>query len=307
MSCFKLGASLLPVSSELPHPMTRPVVSPTPTGTVPFSSSKTTPILREMMAQLLTLGGFRAETASNGREALQIPRPGDRPDVILLDLMMPVMDGWEFRRQQAEPIRRLPPVPVVVLSALDQARAGDLGGTPLSSRNRSISTACSNSCAAFAHRPADNMLQADGTLATIRFWPGAGAAVRRARGAAPHGGRSGPVADSVVKGPDSAAPLLARRSVAAIDRSVDLPAPLWPRSAVIVPARAGERHFVQGAAAAESARNVSEAEFLRSRGVTRPRVRAPHRGLRARSPDARDGWRRRARRRFPCAVVPRAP
>ena len=45
-----------------------------------------------------------------------------KPNVILLDLMMPVMDGWEFRRQQkADP--ELAPVPVIVLSALDQARA----------------------------------------------------------------------------------------------------------------------------------------------------------------------------------------
>ena len=80
--------------------------------------------LREMMAQLLTLEGFQAATASNGREALQYLK-GRHPDVILLDLMMPVMDGWEFRRQQrADP--DLAQVPVIVLSALDQARASGL-------------------------------------------------------------------------------------------------------------------------------------------------------------------------------------
>jgi CheY-like chemotaxis protein len=71
--------------------------------------------LREMMAHLLTLEGFEAATAANGREALEYLQTS-RPEVILLDLMMPVMDGFVF----LEELQRRPGlgnVPVVVLTA----------------------------------------------------------------------------------------------------------------------------------------------------------------------------------------------
>jgi len=81
--------------------------------------------LREMMAQMLTLEGYEAATAANGREALEYLKEAQTPEVILLDLMMPVMDGWEFRRrQQADPA--LARVPVIVLSALDPSRAASV-------------------------------------------------------------------------------------------------------------------------------------------------------------------------------------
>lgn len=84
--------------------------------------------LREMMAQLLALEGFHATTVSNGREALAYLERGNRPDLILLDLMMPIMDGWEFRRRQVQDAS-IAGVPVVVLSAIDPVRGADLGGT----------------------------------------------------------------------------------------------------------------------------------------------------------------------------------
>jgi len=81
--------------------------------------------LREMIAQLLALEGFAAHAVANGREALEYLHDADPPRLILLDLMMPVMDGWEFRReQQRDP--KTAGVPVIVLSALDQSRAGNI-------------------------------------------------------------------------------------------------------------------------------------------------------------------------------------
>jgi CheY-like chemotaxis protein len=78
--------------------------------------------LRDMMAQMLNIEGFHTATVANGREALEYLHATGKPNVILLDLMMPIMDGWEFRRQQkADP--ELAPVPVIILSALDQTRA----------------------------------------------------------------------------------------------------------------------------------------------------------------------------------------
>ena len=72
--------------------------------------------VREMMAVTLELEGHKVDTAANGREALEKLRTGEKPCLILLDLMMPVMNGWEFRRAlQQDPVLRT--VPVVVVSA----------------------------------------------------------------------------------------------------------------------------------------------------------------------------------------------
>src|SRR5689334_11479746 len=71
--------------------------------------------LREMMAQLLTMEGFASTAVANGREALDYLRDGGRPNVILLDLMMPVMDGWEFLREQTRDTV-LATLPVIILS-----------------------------------------------------------------------------------------------------------------------------------------------------------------------------------------------
>jgi CheY-like chemotaxis protein len=78
-----------------------------------------------MMSQLLTLEGYAPALAANGREALDYLRKQRAPELILLDLMMPVMDGWEFRQEQKRD-PQIASVPVVVLSALDEPRSRPL-------------------------------------------------------------------------------------------------------------------------------------------------------------------------------------
>lgn len=73
---------------------------------------------RHMVEEYLTFEGIPTIGAENGLEGLAALRD-DRPSVILLDLSMPVMDGWRFRHEQQRlPDRDLAGIPVVVLSAL---------------------------------------------------------------------------------------------------------------------------------------------------------------------------------------------
>jgi CheY-like chemotaxis protein len=77
--------------------------------------------IRETLAAVMEEEGFVVLKAANGAEALLQLRSGARPCLIVLDLMMPVMDGWKFRAEQrADP--ELASIPVVVLSAATDVR-----------------------------------------------------------------------------------------------------------------------------------------------------------------------------------------
>jgi CheY-like chemotaxis protein len=80
---------------------------------------------RDMMGRFLELEGFAVEVAANGKQALERLNAGVHPCVILLDLMMPVMDGWQFRSQQIRDAS-LASIPVIVVSAAGKERMADI-------------------------------------------------------------------------------------------------------------------------------------------------------------------------------------
>jgi CheY-like chemotaxis protein len=72
--------------------------------------------IREVLSEVLVENGYRALTAANGVEALHLLRNGSRPCMVLLDLMMPVMDGYIFLEQcKREP--SLCGIPIAVITA----------------------------------------------------------------------------------------------------------------------------------------------------------------------------------------------
>jgi CheY-like chemotaxis protein len=72
--------------------------------------------LRAALIDVLETEGYTAAGVSNGVEALRFLERGPRPQVILVELMMPVMDGWELLRELG--LReQLAGVPVVIMSA----------------------------------------------------------------------------------------------------------------------------------------------------------------------------------------------
>jgi CheY-like chemotaxis protein len=73
--------------------------------------------MREILSEVLAEEGYRVRCYRNGAEALaELRRDGDAA-LILLDLMMPVMNGWRFREEQSRD-RDLAGIPVIALSAV---------------------------------------------------------------------------------------------------------------------------------------------------------------------------------------------
>jgi CheY-like chemotaxis protein len=84
--------------------------------------------IRDSLSELLEDEGYKVAAVENGQEALDYLRHRGVPCVILLDLMMPVMDGFEFIvAQQADPA--LAGIPVVVITAAGEAKARGVRAT----------------------------------------------------------------------------------------------------------------------------------------------------------------------------------
>ena len=82
--------------------------------------------VRSSVAEILELEGFAVDTAIHGQQALDKLRSGATPNVLLLDLMMPVMNGLELLEHLRTEAALRPP-PVIVLSANRGYEAEDLG------------------------------------------------------------------------------------------------------------------------------------------------------------------------------------
>jgi len=79
-------------------------------------------LIREMLKMFYDGEGFETHVASNGLEGFNVLKKINKPCLILLDLMMPVMDGWEFLSLYNKTASNLK-APVVVISAFaDQAK-----------------------------------------------------------------------------------------------------------------------------------------------------------------------------------------
>jgi CheY-like chemotaxis protein len=104
-------------------------------------------LAREGLNLLLQAEGYQVAVAANGKEALDWLRKGSRPDLVLLDMLMPVLDGWHF------------------LKSLQQNRL--LAGTPIiitTSTPLSLEWAHDHACAGFLKKP----INLDELLAEIR-------------------------------------------------------------------------------------------------------------------------------------------
>ena len=84
------------------------------------------PDIRHSLTEILVDEGYDALTAGNGREALSMIRANHLPSLIVLDLTMPIMDGYEFLIEQRRD-DALAGIPVVVVTADIKKRADELG------------------------------------------------------------------------------------------------------------------------------------------------------------------------------------
>lgn len=79
--------------------------------------------IRELLAEMLSDHGFTVSTARNGVEGLRALRTAALPNIVLLDLLMPLMDGWQVRAEMLAD-RALAGIPVVILSGASDVLDG---------------------------------------------------------------------------------------------------------------------------------------------------------------------------------------
>ena len=84
-------------------------------GSAPVLIIEDDPDTRAALGELLSGEGYEVATAADGQEGLRRPGPPPRPCLVLLDLMLPTMDGFEFRLRQLED-PALAAIPVIVFS-----------------------------------------------------------------------------------------------------------------------------------------------------------------------------------------------
>jgi DNA-binding response OmpR family regulator len=83
------------------------------------------PDILQTLALCLSTEGYRVEMAANGKEALEFLLE-ERPAIILLDLMMPVMDGWQFVAEMDKRARRTSPLLILSADRAVQTHAAKL-------------------------------------------------------------------------------------------------------------------------------------------------------------------------------------
>ncbi|MEO7165349.1 MAG: response regulator [Bdellovibrionia bacterium] len=80
-------------------------------------------LIRSALREILELEGYTVASAVNGRDALQVLKQIEAPSLILLDLMMPVMNGWEFAKQLHQD-QALAAIPIVLVTAYGEGAGG---------------------------------------------------------------------------------------------------------------------------------------------------------------------------------------
>jgi CheY-like chemotaxis protein len=86
--------------------------------------------IREAMHALLELEGFPVTSFANGKEAIDALKEYSEPCLILLDLMMPIMNGWEFLKARKALGDTIVAIPVYIVSAIaNQLEAEETGAS----------------------------------------------------------------------------------------------------------------------------------------------------------------------------------